>query len=240
MVKATIPEAAALPQFASKALVTIGCTMRSICLWLTLLIVSVAAYAQGRHPAASNPADQGVIDEFNQRLQRYLDLRKQAQPSSPPQSSSAETLVLHRRHLRDQIVSVRFNARPGDVFTPEVAAYFKYQIAATLNGPHGPRIRASMKRAEPVHGIPVKVNGQYPANVPLQSTPPSLLLNLPQLPKELEYRVVNRDLVLRDKEANLIVDFIPGAVAAAPQTPPSGHVPPGRRSPHAPKAQPTP
>jgi hypothetical protein len=39
--------------------------------------------------------------------------------------------------------------------------------------------------------------------------PPSLLLNLPELPKELEYRFVGRELVLRDSAANLIVDVLP-------------------------------
>jgi hypothetical protein len=38
------------------------------------------------------------------------------------------------------------------------------------------------------------------------------LLRLPQLPKEVEYRFVGRDLILRDVAANLIVDFLPNAV----------------------------
>jgi hypothetical protein len=55
----------------------------------------------------------------------------------------------------------------------------------------------------------LRVNQRYPQGVPLQSTPPTLLLNLPQLPKELEYRIVGRDLVLRDIGANLVVDYLP-------------------------------
>ena len=45
--------------------------------------------------------------------------------------------------------------------------------------------------------------------MPLQSTPPSLLLNLPVLPKGIEYRVVDHALLLRDTEANIVVDYIP-------------------------------
>jgi hypothetical protein len=177
-------------------------------------MVSAFATAQSTaaNPNAPNSADQAVVNDFNQRVQQYLDARKKAQPGSPPQSSDAEKLVLYRDHFRDKLLSTRLDAKQGDIFAPEIAAYFKHQIAATLNGPHGRRILASMKRAEPVHGIPVKVNGKYPANVPLQSTPASLLLNLPQLPTELEYRVADRALVLRDKEANLIVDYIPQAI----------------------------
>ena len=55
----------------------------------------------------------------------------------------------------------------------------------------------------------MQVNQRYPQGAPLQSTPPSLLLNLPPLPKELEYRIVDSTLVLRDEGANVIVDFVP-------------------------------
>lgn len=56
------------------------------------------------------------------------------------------------------------------------------------------------------------MNQEYPDNKPLQTMPPSLLLNLPQLPPEVESRVVGRDLVLRDIGANLIVHFIPKGI----------------------------
>jgi hypothetical protein len=58
----------------------------------------------------------------------------------------------------------------------------------------------------------LRVNQQYPKGIPLQTTPPSLLLNLPKLPKGLSYRVVDNTLFLLDEEANLIVDFIPNAI----------------------------
>ena len=46
----------------------------------------------------------------------------------------------------------------------------------------------------------------------MQSTPPTLLANLPKLPAELEYRIVDRELVLLDTKANLIVDLLPNAL----------------------------
>ena len=80
-----------------------------------------------------------------------------------------------------------------------------------MKGPQAARIQDSLQRAEPVQ-LELQVNAVYPASVPLQSTPPSLLLNLPKLPPEVDYRVVGDKLVLRDVEANLIVDFIPHAI----------------------------
>ena len=38
--------------------------------------------------------------------------------------------------------------------------------------------------------------------------PPKLLLRLPRLPEEVEYRFLGRHLILRDVGANVIVDFI--------------------------------
>jgi len=37
------------------------------------------------------------------------------------------------------------------------------------------------------------------------------LAQLPMLPEELEYRLVDRRLLLRDRDANLIVDVLVGA-----------------------------
>lgn len=80
-----------------------------------------------------------------------------------------------------------------------------------MAGPHGPSIRASLRHAEPV-SIHLQINQSYPGNVPLQSTPPTLLLNLPQLPKGLEYRLLDNELVLRDADANIVVDYILNAL----------------------------
>ncbi len=48
---------------------------------------------------------------------------------------------------------------------------------------------------------------------PVSSVPPSLLLKLPALPEQVKYAFVGRALILRDTEANVILDFIPDAIA---------------------------
>jgi hypothetical protein len=37
-------------------------------------------------------------------------------------------------------------------------------------------------------------------------------MSLPKLPEELEYRIVDKNLILRDVQANIIVDFIRTAI----------------------------
>ena len=61
--------------------------------------------------------------------------------------------------------------------------------------------------------VKLKVNASWPASEPLTTVPANLLANLPQLPEDVEYRISNkRHLVLRDVDANIIVDFIYNAI----------------------------
>ena len=113
--------------------------------------------------------------------------------------------------MANKIRVARAGAKQGEIFSLAVAQYFRKQIAASLAGSHGDQIRSSLRHAEPVK-IELQINQSYPANQPLQSTPPTLLLNLPELPDGLEYRLMNRELVLRDSEVNLVVDYIPNAL----------------------------
>jgi hypothetical protein len=58
----------------------------------------------------------------------------------------------------------------------------------------------------------LKVNAKYPEGAALPTVPANLLATLPQLPEDLEYRIVGKDLILRDVHANVVVDFIPGII----------------------------
>jgi hypothetical protein len=116
-----------------------------------------------------------------------------------------------QRELANKIRVARAGAKQGGVFTPEISEYIRRQIALSLDGQDGERVRASLRHAEPVN-ITLQINESYPDNVPLQSTPPSLLLSLPELPKGLEYRLVGRELVLRDVDANIVVDYVANAL----------------------------
>ena len=55
------------------------------------------------------------------------------------------------------------------------------------------------------------VNGRFPwARGAMM--PPDILQVLPPLPEELQYRIVDHDLILIDMHADLVVDILPGAV----------------------------
>ncbi len=60
--------------------------------------------------------------------------------------------------------------------------------------------------------VPFKVNAAYPEGKPFPTVPAKLLVNLPPLPKEVEYRIIDKHLILRDTEANLIIDYMLNAI----------------------------
>jgi hypothetical protein len=162
-------------------------------------------------------ATQSADAEFRANVNRYLQTTDAARHPAKL-STSVKKIHDHRQQIAEGIRSARASAHQGEIFTPTVAEWFRGRLKTTLDGPDGPKIRASLRHAEPVRQVDLKVDSQYPASVPLQSMPPSLLLNLPQLPKGLEYRIVGRVLVLRDADADTIADFLPLALPAPRDT----------------------
>jgi hypothetical protein len=160
-----------------------------------------------------NPGSAAVAD-FEHRVADYVKLHKtiRSRIHGLKPTNSPEEIARHEERLAHDIREARHGAVQGNIFTPEITAEFRRLIGLTMQGQEAGRIRESLKRAEPVRLPEIHIDRRYPEALPLQSTPPSLLLNLPQLPPELDYRVVGKALILRDVEANLIVDYIPNAV----------------------------
>ena len=58
----------------------------------------------------------------------------------------------------------------------------------------------------------VVLRGSRGCREPLSTVPPNLLAALPELPPDVNYRFLGRDLVLHDTRANIISDEIPDAI----------------------------
>lgn len=162
-------------------------------------------------PPAPGSNDAKLVTDFQQRAKQYLDWREKTVAKTPSPANSPEKIVATRRDLANKVRVGRAGAKQGELFSPDIADYFRRQIAATLNGRHGKQIRSSLRHSEPTE-MELQINQSYPEKVALQSTPPTLLLNLPELPKGLEYRILARELVLRDSDANIIVDYVANAL----------------------------
>ncbi|MEI9974661.1 MAG: hypothetical protein WDO73_23000 [Ignavibacteriota bacterium] len=175
--------------------------------WLRELTVGLVGLSLW---SARNPVASPQIADFQKRVADYVALRKTAASnvSGLKTSGSPEKIQQHQKDLSAAIRSARPAAAQGDIFTPPVAAEFCRLIQATLSTPGAERVKKGVKDTQLSTLPQIRVNDTYPADQPVQSMPPSLLKQLPELPKELEYRVVGRALILRDVEANLIVDYI--------------------------------
>ena len=158
--------------------------------------------------------DDGVSD-FSRRVAEYVTLHRQVERFLPKQkvfTDAAEGLRI-TAELAQALRAVRPDAREGDIFSP---------LAAVA-------IRRSIGRALAEHRFPPSVlieEMHYESN----ETPPAPRINeafswglgnvmpyfvlhaLPELPDELQYRFVERDLVLIDIHANLVVDILRDAL----------------------------
>ncbi len=157
-----------------------------------------------------------VFDDFGKRVDAYMKLRKTLVDSVgdlDPTKSQAE-ITARATKLASGIMAARAQAKPGDIFTPEFSAL----IATLIKQEYSRRPESVQETREDQQDelpdfVP-KVNQLYPTTYPLATFPATLLPILPRLPEELEYRVVQNYLVIRDIEANVILDIMPNAVPA--------------------------
>ena len=163
--------------------------------------------------------EEEALDELEDQVEDYVKKvhKKAAKQVAPLRNqATAEEIVVHQRAMAEAIRALRPQARQGDLFLPVVQPIVKRIIAAELGGRAGAPARKEILGGNPPIDpdrddrmqVKLAVNASYPAAAALSTVPPTVLLTLPLLRKEVEYRFVNRDLVLLDVDANLILDFI--------------------------------
>jgi len=183
--------------------------------WLSLFALVASGFAgQAQAPRVSEDQTR-VFKDFTARVQQYVKLQKDAEASlgALKPTYDTERITEHQRALAGKIAQARRGARQGDIFTHEVTERFRKIIRGEFQGPEGRHARKTIRPDDPSKTIVrLHVNDVYPDNIPLTTTPPTLLSKLPPLPPELAYRIVGRDLTLKDTKAGLIVDLIPNAI----------------------------
>jgi hypothetical protein len=180
--------------------------------FIILLLLS-AVLSSAADKRSLSPIEQ----EFENRVQAYMKVHKQAASKVPDQKEKTSPAVIEQRELAfaQAIRNARPNAQPGDIFTEESRPLFGAILKSELKGKGNQPNRDSIKEGNPKHEKApgekdpvIQVNAVYPKNSPLSSVPPDLLARLPKVPDALEYRFVGRTLILRDRDANIIVDYI--------------------------------
>ena len=149
-----------------------------------------------------------ALREFGERAKAYLALRTRLAADVPPASSEAtpDQIAQHQEQLAAAIRKARRDAQQGDIFTPPVVPQFRTIIRHDLQS-RDIRDALAVMQEVPLT-LTLHVNAPWPSDAPRAIMPPRLLANLYPLPEGLEYRFIDRHLVLLDSEANLMVDYI--------------------------------
>jgi hypothetical protein len=155
-------------------------------------------------------ANAKILQDFKERLDRYVELRKKADDQTPPlrKTDDPAEIKAAQEALAQRIRATRAEANPGDILTPEIAAHLRRLLRPEVKDPE---TKEAIKDDNP-GTVPFKVNEPYPEKAPLSTVPPNVLGTLPMLPKDIEYRFVGKHLILRDMRADLIIDYMRNAI----------------------------
>lgn len=195
-------------------------TMRSKQLLAVLAILSVCIAAAGRvqsqtpAPPPLSPGDKAIVKAFEKRAKDYSKMREALEEKMPKLSKEAkpEEIENHKKQFQDRVRAARASAKRGDVFSPEATTVIRRMIKEEFKGRERVELRDTVLRESDTKAVPLRVNYPYPESQELLEMPPTLLLRLPQLPKQLRYRFVSRSLLLVDRENGLIVDYMTNAL----------------------------
>jgi len=165
-------------------------------------------------PQALSSADKQIFAAFEKRVKEYTKLREDLETKMPKLSKEAkpEEIETHKKLFQERVRAARVGAKHGEMFTPEAAAVFRAIIKDEFKGKERVELRETVLKESETKAVPIRINYAYPESQELLEMPATLLLRLPQLPKQLRFRFVGRNMMLVDRENGLIIDFMTNAI----------------------------
>jgi hypothetical protein len=154
-----------------------------------------------------------ALTQFDQAVAKYMAMRRsiRSEVAGPVKNSTSSQVTNASDALAGAIERARQGAQVGSIFNAQAAAIIKRRITDTVRTQKLVPVLADIDDEGKIGPTP-KIHLRLPVSAQMATMPPSLLEVLPALPKELEYRILGRYLVLRDVDASLILDYIPAAV----------------------------
>ena len=193
-------------------------TQINLLLSLGLLVACcTAATAQANQTQTTStlsPADKQIAEAFEKRVKDYAKLRESLEEQMPKLSKEAkpEEIQTHKTQFQERVRAARAGAKHGEVFAPDAQALIRRIIKDEFKGRERAEFRDTVLKEADTKGVPLRVNYPYPETGELLEMPATLLLRLPQLPKQVRYRFVGHNLLLVDRENGLIVDYMTNAL----------------------------
>ena len=199
---------------------------RYIFIWLLVLVLILASgvavgVALGQktqnaalaEPVVVSPADKAAIEAFEKQVKDYIALRNKVRENAPKLSkdSTPEQIHAYKTALELSLRNARPNAKRGEFFLPATADFIRRTFKLEFQGKDRQELREKVFETE-TQGVVLRVNHPYAQSAEMSEMPATLLTKLPQLPKELRYRFVGRNMLLVDRESEVIIDFMPEAL----------------------------
>jgi hypothetical protein len=176
-----------------------------------------------REVLSPQAVEERTLSDFDGRVNRYVTLHRRLERSLPPEQmfDDPEDMYAAVEALRQALVEARPTARAGNIFTPAIAQLLVDRVEEALHNQKlavGDVLAGTSEGRLP--GMPGPEVNQAFAWGYGSAIPPTLIAALPALPVELEYRFVERTLVLVDLHADLVVDVIEDALPAVERSTP--------------------
>ena len=170
-------------------------------------ILCVAIVLQAADP------DQAAFRAFDAAIARYMALQQKVRTEVPglKPGLTAQELNDATDRLAAAMRRARPRARQGEFFDADATGVIRRRIAIAAAAPGSALALASIDD-ETQPNVRPAIHMRFPDALEMATMPPSILALLPEIPQDLEYRILGEYLVLRDVGAGLIIDFIPGAV----------------------------
>jgi hypothetical protein len=180
-----------------------------------MVFLAQGAFAQQQPPPALPTVEFTVevlgskLGEFSAKMDAYAELRRSLEVGLPALTVTDSPLEIFtaERLLAERIRKARAGARRGDIFTEDIRRGFRQLLRPVTDA----GICEAVRDDNPGE-FRYAVNSDYPKNKPFSTVPPALLAVLPPLPEDVWYRFLDRDLILHDSRANVILDRIDDAI----------------------------
>jgi hypothetical protein len=187
--------------------------MKNVIKYFGLPAIVALFVIAGAAQSSFTAQNKSIVSDFEKRAKEYVEVRERFEGQLPklPKKATPEQIEAHKAALLKSVQAARVGVKQGAVFTPGASTLVRNIIKAEFKGRERRELRETVFEAE-TKGVPVKVNAAYPESKELIEMPPSLLLALPQLPKPMRFRFVGTNLLLVDRESNLIIDYMTRAL----------------------------
>jgi hypothetical protein len=178
------------------------------------LLIAISTAPPPTFAQSNQTSDEQALQPMRKALADYVALRERLHQEVPPlaPNSEARDIATASDALARAIMRARVKARQGDFFDKIASQVITRRLRETITTANLAADLAAIDDEPPRVTTP-RLHLRFPDAAQMASMPPSLLRVLPTLPEGLEYRIVGKDLVLRDVGAALILDYIPQAIA---------------------------